>query len=88
MLRLTVFVFVFASFFKKKFPLVNHLKLLVLNKNRILIHTKNSSLNSHQQYSLTCTQINGFKYCYVSLTIQLNIIDLFAHSEIIKQFYF
>ena len=26
--------------------------------------------NSIQHYSLICTQLNGSKYCYVSLTIQ------------------
>ena len=30
--------------------------------------------------SFVCTQLNGFKYCYVSLTIQLIISHLFAHS--------
>ena len=26
-----------------------------------------------------CTQLNGFKYCYVTLTIKFNISYLFAH---------
>ena len=34
------------------------------------------------------TQLNGSKYCNVSLTIQLNIIRLFTHSKVIKQLYF
>ena len=34
------------------------------------------------------TKLNGFKYCCVSLTIQLNISHLFTHSKMIKRFYF
>ena len=33
-------------------------------------------------------KLNSSKYCYVSLTIQLNISHLFTHSQMIKQFYF
>ena len=33
-------------------------------------------------------KLNGSKYCYLSLTIQLNISHLFAHSLMIKLFYF
>ena len=45
--------------------------------------------NNFIQHSLfVCTQLNGSKYCYVSLTIQLKISHLFTHTEMIKQFYF
>ena len=30
--------------------------------------------------SFICTQLNGFKYYYITLTIQFNISHLFAHS--------
>ena len=33
-------------------------------------------------------QLNGFKYCHVSLTIHLNFCYLFTHCWIVKQFYF
>ena len=33
-------------------------------------------------------KLNGSKYCYVSLTIQLNISRLFTHSLQIKNLYF
>ena len=39
------------------------------------------------QFSMS-TKFKNSKYCYVSLTIQLNIIHLFAHSQTIKKFYF
>ena len=35
------------------------------------------------------TKVANFTYyCYVALAIHLNIIHWFAHSEIVKQFYF
>ena len=37
--------------------------------------------------SCVCVQLNGFKYCYVTLTIQFNISHLLAYSKIVKQFY-
>ena len=40
-----------------------------------------------KQFSLA-TKLNFSKYCYVSLTIQLIIGQLFTHSSMIKQFYF
>ena len=33
------------------------------------------------------TKLNGSKYCYVSVTIQLNVNHLFKHSEMIKQIF-
>ena len=36
---------------------------------------------------LESTKLNGRKYCYVSLTIQLTISHLFTNSWMIKQFY-
>ena len=44
-------------------------------------------ITSIQHYSFVCTQLNGSKYCHVSLTIQLNISHLLAHSLNVKQFY-
>ena len=35
-----------------------------------------------------CTQLNGSKYCYSSLTVQLNISHWFTRCSMIKQFYF
>ena len=40
-----------------------------------------------QLFSMS-TKLNGSKYCYKSLTIQLNIIHFFTLSYMIKQFYF
>ena len=40
-----------------------------------------------QHYSFIRTLLNAFKYCYVSLTIQLNISHLFARSLNDEQFY-
>ena len=40
---------------------------LILNP-QLCIYIKNI-----QHYSFVCTQLNGPKYCYVSLTIQLDI---------------
>ena len=34
----------------------------------------------HISITIISTQLNGFKYCYVSLTIPLNISHLFTHS--------
>ena len=36
--------------------------------------------NSIQHYLFVCILLNGSKYYYVSLTIQLNISHLFTHS--------
>ena len=30
-----------------------------------------------------CTQLNGFKYCYLTLIILFDITHLFAHSEVV-----
>ena len=40
-------------------------------------NVKNISISRNSVYS---TKLNGFKYCYVSLAIQLNISNLFTHS--------
>ena len=42
----------------------------------LLINTNNSI----QHNLINSTQLNCSKYCYVSLTIQLNISHLFTHS--------
>ena len=39
------------------------------------------------QFSIKSIKLNGSKYCYLSLTIQLNIYHLFAFSLNIKKFY-
>ena len=38
-------------------------------------------------YKHKLTKLSGYKYCYVSLTIQLNISHLFTH-KLNNQFYF
>ena len=43
--------------------------------------------NSIKQLN-SASKLNGSKYCYVSLTIQLNISHLFSHNLMIKEFYF
>ena len=60
-------------------------------------HTK-KSLETYRMHLVTLiiqsntihsfARSNGSKYCYVSLTIQLNICHLFTHSQMVKQFYF
>ena len=49
-------------------------------------HDDNDEMNTllvtfqtSQRY-FACTQLNGFRYCYLTLTIQFNISHLFAHS--------
>ena len=37
-----------------------------------------STHNSIQHHSFVCTQLNYFNYCYISLTIELNISHLFT----------
>ena len=48
---------------------------------QVLLFNTNNSIH---YYSFICTQLSSSKYCYVSLTIQLDS-HLFTH---IKQFYF
>ena len=38
-----------------------------------------STNNSIQHYSFVCTQLNGSKYCYVSLKIQLDNHFVYTH---------
>ena len=52
---------------------------------QVLLCNTNYSL---QHYSFICSQLNGSKYSYVSLTIQLIINHLLTNSLLIKQFYF
>ena len=55
----------------------------------IWFHLFLSKTNSSIYYlSFVCTQLNVFKYCYLTTTIQLNITHLFTHSWMVKQFYF
>ena len=44
--------------------------------------------HSVQHYSFIWTKSNSSKYCYVSITIQLDISHLFTLSEIVKEFNF
>ena len=53
---------------------VKEFQVLLLNNNY-----------SIQHYSIFCTRLNEYKYCYVSLKFQLNIRHLFIP---INQFYF
>ena len=59
-----------------------HLLHTVKLSQELIFNSYYSSLH----YSFFCTQLNGSKYCYVS--VQLNINHLFTHSLMIKQFYF
>ena len=52
---------------------------LIIRKWLICHETKQKSKNQH--YSFVCRQLNGFKYCYVSLTIQLNISHLLSQFK-------
>ena len=36
--------------------------------------------------SFICTQLNGFKHCYITITIKFNISHLFVHSWILNSF--
>ena len=40
------------------------------------------------KYMICKHKLNSLNYCDVPQTIQLNINDLFTHSQMIKQFYF
>ena len=44
---------------------------------QVFLSNTNNSIN---YYSFISSQLNGSKYCYVSLTNQLNIGHLFTHS--------
>ena len=44
--------------------------------------------NSIQHYLFVCAQLNGSKFCYVSLTIQLDSPFFFSTQLIVKEFYF
>ena len=46
---------------------------------------QNSSISNNSDQS---TKSNGLKYCYVLLTIQLSISNLFIQSQKEKHFYF
>ena len=48
---------------------VKEFQVLPLNTNNFIQH-----------FSFICTQLNSSRYCYVSLTIQLNISHFFTHS--------
>ena len=53
------------------------------------IHIFWSNINNSINFSLfVSSELNGFKYSRVSLTIQLNISHLFIRSWMIKEFYF
>ena len=74
---------------------INHCRLFN-TKSFLYIYIKytwfvNTFCWKHYKMNLSsyfCTQLNGSKYWYISLTIQLNISHLFTHSWMIKQFYF
>ena len=37
----------------------------------------------HTSVAIVSTQLNGFNYCYLSLTIIFNINHLFAYNEVV-----
>ena len=56
-------------------------RVLTHSLEEVLWHIKHCWLfNAKYVYIIFCTLLNSFKYCYVSLTIQLNINHLFARS--------
>ena len=57
-----VTTYLFAPRYCYFFYTVKWFKVLLTNTNNFIQH-----------YSFVCTQLNGSKYCYASLTIQLNI---------------
>ena len=54
-------------------------KTIPFNINHLFAHNKMVSSIANTN-SFTCTQLNGFKYCYVMPIIQFNISHLFANS--------
>ena len=56
------------------------------NTNNSILHT-GEWFQVQKANSFIYTQLNGSKYCYVSLTIQLNTSHLFTHCLNSKQFY-
>ena len=42
-----------------------------------------NTYNPISYYSFVCTQLNGFKYWYLTLIILFHITHLFAHSEML-----
>ena len=65
--------------------------MLSAKKGRIKYHFLSLCYDSTwdlTKVSRKLTKLNGSKYCYVSLTIQLNISHLFIYSSMIQKFYF
>ena len=49
----------------------------------ILILNEFESVGLYISIDIVCTQLNGFKYCWIALIIQFNISYLLAHSEVV-----
>ena len=67
---------------------LNESTLILLHAIRCFHLFLSNTNNSIYYSSFVCAQLNAFKYCNLSVTIQLNISHLFIHSLMIKQFYF
>ena len=68
--------------------MIKWFQVLLCNTNNLISHTVKefqvllfNTNNFIQHYSFVCTQFNSLKYCYVSLTIQLNICHLFIQFK-------
>ena len=45
---------------------------------------KSQFISTQLSNAVVCTQLIGFKYCYLTLIILFNINHLFAHSEVVS----
>ena len=59
---------------------LNDPELIFLHTDQLFQVLPFNSDYSIQYYSFICTQLDDSKYCYVSVTIELNISHLFTHS--------
>ena len=55
-----------------------------MNSWLLILFLNELELSLHTSIVIVCTQLTGFKYCYQTLIILLNINHLFANSEVIS----
>ena len=67
---------------------IQHYSFVCTHLNSSSLSLSRDAVGVFDNSSQLGTQLDGSKYCYISLTIQLNISHLFIHSWMIKQFYF
>ena len=70
--------------FKHKSTKLNSSKFTNNSIKHLFTHRSKSSISNNA--ILHVSKLDGCKYCYVSLTIQLNISHFFIHILMIKQF--